>query len=222
MIVRFLALSSAFLLSAALARVPAAGGVEPSGAVSSCGQVPRQVVGTAGTRDASPVVLPSNLEVDSAFRLFLDRLWKASPTFRGQWRRLAAVTGVRLSVLVEDRPRPSSFSNARTILKYQGGLLVSAHVSQTVVEAPELIAHELEHILEQPRWWTEVRVAWRGLEEYRVTSRRSAIEGAARRDVHHVRRDRHARLPQENPADLPATVVQQIATRRLRRCGQSV
>jgi Tol biopolymer transport system component len=214
--VRFLALSSAFLLSAALARVPVAGGAELPGAVSSCGNVAREVAGTAGTRDASPVVLPSNLEVDSAFRLFLDRLWKASPTFRGQWRRLAAVTGVRVSVLVEDRPRPSSFSKARTVLKYQGGLLVSAHVYlKPSLEATELIAHELEHILEQLDGVDlEVQagngVVWKSGHGDFETQR--AIE-AGRRVAREITTgpdatDTH-RLPQENPADLLATVVQQ-------------
>jgi hypothetical protein len=62
-------------------------------------------------------------------------MWQASPTFKGQWRRLAAGTGVRLSVLVEDLPRPSESFKARTLLKYQDGLLVSAQVYPAVVDA---------------------------------------------------------------------------------------
>jgi Tol biopolymer transport system component len=215
-IVWFLALSSAFVLSAELARVPVAGGVEPPDAVSSCGKGPREVVGTAGTRDATPVVLPSNLQVDSPFRLFLDRMWKASPTFKSQWHRLAAVTGVSVSVLVEDRPRPSSFSRARTVLKYQDGSLVSAHVYlKPSLEAAELIAHELEHILEQLDGVDlEVQagngVVWKGgngaFETQRAieAGRRVAREittGSGATDVHQP--------PPENHADLLATVVQQ-------------
>ena len=55
-----------------------------------------------------------------------------------------------MSVLVEDRPRRPSSSRARTVLKSQDGSLASAHVYlKPSLDAPELIAHELEHILEQ-------------------------------------------------------------------------
>jgi Tol biopolymer transport system component len=158
-IVRFLALSSAFLVLSELAGVLVAGSAEPRGAVSNCGKVPRQIVATAGTgyapdlRDgplARSVVLQANVEVASVFRPFLDTMWQASPAFRAQWRRLAAGSGVRVSVLVEDLPRPSSFARARTVLKHQDGSLVSAHVYlKPSLDAVELIAHELEHILEQ-------------------------------------------------------------------------
>jgi Tol biopolymer transport system component len=155
----FLALSCAFLMFSELAGVLVASSDEPLGAVSSCGEVRHQLVRTTSTVDAPdlnegplvpPVVLPSNLEVASVFRPFLDKMWQASPTFRGQWRRLAAGTGVRLSVLVEDLPRPASSSKARTVLRHQNSSLVSAHVYlKPSLDAAELIAHELEHILEQ-------------------------------------------------------------------------
>ena len=158
MTVWLLALSSAFLVFSELAGVLVASSAVPLGAVSSCAEV-RQLVRTTRTGDAPdlnegplvrPVVLPSNLEVASVFRPFLDKMWQASPTFRGQWRRLAAGTGVRLSVLVEDLPRPAPSYKARTLLRHQDGSLVSAQVYLTPSsDAPEFIAHELEHILEQ-------------------------------------------------------------------------
>ena len=154
-----LALSSAVLVSAESAGLLVASSAEPLGAVSSCGDVRHQLDRTTRTGDATdlnegplvrPVVLPSNLEVASVFRPFLDKMWQASPTFRGQWRRLAAGTGVRLSVLVEDLPRPAPSYKARTLLRHQDGSLVSAQVYLTPSsDAPEFIAHELEHILEQ-------------------------------------------------------------------------
>ena len=97
-----------------------------------------------------PSVLPPNLEVASVFRVFVDKMWQASPTFRGQGRRLAAGTGLHVSVLVEDLPRPASSSKARTVLKHQDGSLVSARVYlKPSLDAAELIAHELEHVMEQ-------------------------------------------------------------------------
>ena len=159
MTVGFLALSSAFLVFSELAGVLVASSAEPLAAVSSCGEVRHQLVRTTRTGDAPdlnegplvrPAVLPSNLEVASVFRPFLDKMWQASPTFRGQWRRLAAGTGVHLSVLVEDLPRPAQSYKARTFLRHQDGSLVSAQVYlKPSLDAPEFIAHELEHILEQ-------------------------------------------------------------------------
>ena len=159
MTVWFVALSSAFLVFGELAGVLVASSAEPLGAVSSCGEVRHQLVETTRTGYAPglgdgppvrPVVLPSNLDVARVFRPFLDKMWQASPTFRGQWRRLAAGPGVRVSVLVEDLPRPASSSKARTVLRRQDGSLVSAHVYlKPSLDAAELIAHEMEHILEQ-------------------------------------------------------------------------
>jgi hypothetical protein len=154
----FLALSCVFLMFSKLAGVLVASSDEPLGAVSSC-EVHHQLVRTTRTGDApdltegplvGPVVVPSNLEVASVFRPFLDKMWQGSPTFRGQGRRLAAGTGLHVSVLVEELPRPSASFKARTLLRYQDGSLVSAQVYlKPSLDAPEFIAHELEHILEQ-------------------------------------------------------------------------
>ena len=224
MAVWFLALSSAFLVFSELAGALVASSAEPLGAVSSCGVV-RQLVRTTRTGDAPdlnegplvrPGVLPSNLEVASVFRPFLDRMWQASPTFKRQWRRLAAGTGVRLSVLVEDLPRPASSSRARTLLRHQDGSLVSAQVYlKPSVDAAELIAHELEHILEQLdgvdlQAQAGNGVVWKagdGAFETRraiEAGRRVAREVTTGSDVTEVHQ-----LPHENHADRLTTVVQQ-------------
>jgi Tol biopolymer transport system component len=154
----FLALSCAFLMFSELAGVLVASSAEPLVAVSGCGEVRHQLVRTTTVDEPDlnhgplvrPDVLPSDLEVASVFRPFLDKMWQASPTFKGQWRRLAAGTGVRVSVLVEDLPRPSVSFKARTLLRHQDGLLVSAQVYlRPSLDVPEFVAHELEHILEQ-------------------------------------------------------------------------
>jgi Tol biopolymer transport system component len=209
-IVWFLAVSSAL--------------AQPLGAVSSCGEVPRQVVETTRTgyapdlddgRPIWPVVLPANLEVARVLRPFLDKMWQASPTFQGQWRRLAAGTGVRVSVLVEDLPRPASSSRARTVLKHQDGSLVSADVYlKPSLDAAELIAHEMEHILEQLdgvdlQAQAGNGVVWKSgdgaFETRRATEagRRVAREITSGSDVTDVRQ-----LPHEIHADRLTTVVQ--------------
>jgi Tol biopolymer transport system component len=224
-IVWFLAVSSAFLVFTESASVLNTSGAQPLGAVSSCGEVPQQLVETTRTGYAPdfddgppvwPVVLPSNLEVARVFRPFLDKMWQASPTFQGQGRRLAAGTGVRVSVLVEDLPRPASSSRARTVLRHQDGSLVSAHVYlKPSLDAAELIAHEMEHILEQLdgvdlQAQAGNGVVWKagdGAFETRraiEAGRRVAREITTGSDVTDVRQ-----LPHEFHADRLTTVVQQ-------------
>src|SRR4026209_1119373 len=91
-----LALSSAVLVSGESAGLLVASSAEPLRAVSSCGEVRHQLDRTTRTGDATdlnegplvrPVVLPSNLEVASVFRPFLDKMWQEAPTVRGQWGR---------------------------------------------------------------------------------------------------------------------------------------
>jgi TolB protein len=97
---------------------------------------------------AVPIGLPPNLEADQVFQVFLDSMWQSSSTFRRQVSRLAGTVSVR--VLPEDLPRRPSSSRARTVLGHQDGSLVSARVYlKPSLDAVELIAHELEHILEQ-------------------------------------------------------------------------
>ncbi len=220
----FLAFSSAFLVFSESARVLVASSAEPLGAVSSCGEARHQLVRTMTTGDAPeldegllvrPVVMPSNLQVASVFRPFLDKMWATSPTFRGQWRRLAAGTGVRLSVLVEDLPRPARSYNARTLLRHQDGSLVSARVYlKPSPDAPEFIAHELEHILEQLdgvdlQAQAGNGVVWKagdGAFETRraIEAGRRVAREITRSDVTEVRH-----LPHEDHADRLTTVVQQ-------------
>jgi Tol biopolymer transport system component len=223
-IVWFLAVSSALLVLTESARVLLARGAEPPGAGSSCGEFPQQFVARTRAGDTPDlndrplvrtVVPPSNLDVAPVFRPFLDEMWQASPTFRGQWRRLAARTGVRVSVLVEDLPRPASSSRARTVLRHQDGSLVSARVYlKPSLDAAELIAHELEHILEQLdgvdlQAQAGNGVVWKAgdgdFETRRAieAGRRVAREITTGSDVTDVRH-----LSRENQADRLTTVVQ--------------
>ena len=70
--------------------------------------------------------------------------------FRRQCARLAAGIRLRVSLLPEYLPDRTLASNARTVLRIQDGSLVAAlvHLNPSL-NATELIAHELEHILEQ-------------------------------------------------------------------------
>jgi hypothetical protein len=95
------------------------------------------------------VALPGNLAAAPVFQSFLDSMWRSSPTFRRQCSRLVAAQGLRVALRLEELQRRPSF-DARTVFVRQDGVLVAAHVFLSLSPAaPELIAHEVEHVLEQ-------------------------------------------------------------------------
>ena len=87
---------------------------------------------------------------ERTFRDVIAHMWDASPTFRQQCRRLAAAApGLRLHVRHE-RGLSALGVRARSHLRLQEGTVVSAAMSLPVGgDVVELIAHELEHVLEQ-------------------------------------------------------------------------
>ena len=121
-----------------------------------CYRVPAIVcaMGVNGVLWASPPMagpsLPSNLTASAVFRPALERMWQSSATFRRQCGRLSADPQLRVSLLMEELARHPSSYRARAVMKRQGGALVSVNIHLTRFGDPvELIAHELEHVLEQ-------------------------------------------------------------------------
>lgn len=93
--------------------------------------------------------LPPNLSAAAVFKPYLERMVLMSPTFRGQCKRLGAAPSVRVQLRLEDPQRRPSF-RARTVLARDKGVVVSAHIFlYPSPDAVELIAHEIEHVLEQ-------------------------------------------------------------------------
>ena len=94
--------------------------------------------------------LPSNLTASAVFRPSLERMWQLSPTFRRQCRRLSAAPQLHVNLLLEELARHPSSYHARTAIRHQNGVLVSADIHLTRLGDPvELIAHEIEHVIEQ-------------------------------------------------------------------------
>ena len=92
--------------------------------------------------------LPPNLSAAAVFKPYLDRMVQTSPTFRSQCRRLGAAPSVRVQLRLEDPQRRPSF-RARTVLARDKGVVVAAHIFlYPSPDAVELIAHEIEHVLE--------------------------------------------------------------------------
>ena len=96
------------------------------------------------------VALPSNLTAAAFFQADLERIWLSSPTFRRQCRRLASAPHLRVNLLLEDLARRPSSYHARAAMRRQKGVLVSVDIHIARFDDPvELIAHEIEHVVEQ-------------------------------------------------------------------------
>ena len=96
------------------------------------------------------VALPSNLTAAAFFQADLERIWLSSPTFRRQCRRLASAPHLRVNLLLEDLARRPSSYHARAAMRRQKGVLVSVEIHIARFDDPvELIAHEIEHVVEQ-------------------------------------------------------------------------
>lgn len=99
--------------------------------------------------DASPApgVLPPNLIAAPSYRPLLESMLARSATFRRQCRRVAGTPG--LIVTLRPAVRPFSGVRARTQLGRVEGDLVAAIELLTLLDPVELIAHEIEHVIEQ-------------------------------------------------------------------------
>lgn len=108
------------------------------------------VVATSGARAWPPsdAGLPPNMQVPGMYRPLIEAMWQRSPTFRRQISRIARAS--YLTVSVEVAPPEMSGARASTrIEKKPDGRMVAAVQMRRGAEPTELIAHELEHIIEQ-------------------------------------------------------------------------
>jgi Tol biopolymer transport system component len=93
--------------------------------------------------------LPPNLVSAAVLTPTLEKMRRSSPIFRRQCRRLAGASHLRVNLLLEELSRRPSH-RARAAMEYRSGLLVSVTIHLTSFDEPvELIAHEIEHVIEQ-------------------------------------------------------------------------
>ncbi len=93
--------------------------------------------------------LPSNLSVPDGLQPVVESMWRKSPTFRRQCARLANARG--LSVVVTMGLAPDvTWARAQTqvVGRGQGRLEATVHI-RPPDDVVELIAHEIEHVIEQ-------------------------------------------------------------------------
>ena len=101
-----------------------------------------------GSASVEPTGPPPNLQ-SGVFRSVVHTMWQASPTFKQQCRRLAMAPGLVVRLLV-DSSRGHSNLRAWTEMSRRDGALSNARV--VILSPPdstELIAHEIEHVIEQ-------------------------------------------------------------------------
>jgi hypothetical protein len=109
----------------------------------------RLALASGRSSDLEDAGLPPNLSAAAVFKPYLERMVQMSPTFRRQCKRLRAAPSVRVQLQLEDPLRRPSFK-ARTILERDQGVMVAAHIFlYPSPDAVELIAHEIEHVVEQ-------------------------------------------------------------------------
>jgi hypothetical protein len=102
-------------------------------------------------RSGPSLALPANLRVDRAFACVVQVMAERSPTFRRQLARLAATPEltviVRPSGIDRDRDARALTRFARAGADLRGAEVLVARDQHAMV--PELIGHELEHVIEQ-------------------------------------------------------------------------
>lgn len=97
---------------------------------------------------ALDVPIPDNLHVDAAYRPLLQWMLDRSPTFRRQCLRVAGNS--RLTIRLHP-PGPFWTRGARALTRFDraGGALVAEIRLSRFDDEVELIAHEIEHVIEQ-------------------------------------------------------------------------
>ncbi|MEP6914003.1 MAG: hypothetical protein ABJC89_00085 [Acidobacteriota bacterium] len=103
----------------------------------------------ADALDDPSVTIPQNLIVPSTFRLVVDSMLRGSPTFRRQCLRLANASHITVT-LEWYHPSAAEHLRARTMMSITADGRRAARVGIRPIDDPiELIAHEIEHVIEQ-------------------------------------------------------------------------
>jgi hypothetical protein len=115
--------------------------------LSSFGVV--RVYGPADERAPVTVTLPQNLKVPPTYQGYVESMLRRSPTFRRQCLRLANASW--LTVVLQPFPaRQSESVRARTDFSMdRDGRRTATMAIGALDDQVELIAHELEHVIEQ-------------------------------------------------------------------------
>jgi hypothetical protein len=93
-------------------------------------------------------VLPLNLTFPAMFRRTFETMYAASPTFRRQCVRIANASGLRVMVRVSQSTTGNMRARTQFFRTEHGSLHAVVEI-KPLQDQFELIAHELEHVIEQ-------------------------------------------------------------------------
>lgn len=97
---------------------------------------------------AASVTLPANLKLNDMYRPYVEAMLRLSPTFRRQCVRLANAP----SLTIEVQPLRSLYNDVRARTRFwrtpEGNRFASVEIGPSDDQV-ELIAHEIEHVIEQ-------------------------------------------------------------------------
>jgi hypothetical protein len=98
--------------------------------------------------EITDVGIPANFELPSSFVRLVESMLQRSPTFRLQCRRIANAGHLEVTLRVAGNRRIERARAVTRIVKEKHRLHASIEVL-SLEGLPELIAHELEHVIEQ-------------------------------------------------------------------------
>jgi hypothetical protein len=96
-----------------------------------------------------PPDFPTKIWVQPVLRELVSQMWLTSPTFRRQCQQVQAQDAIQVQLRID----PTLIDNAhhRAICElrmYSGGAII-ARLSVAPIKLPELIGHEMEHVVER-------------------------------------------------------------------------
>jgi hypothetical protein len=96
---------------------------------------------------------PSRLVVTPLLQPVIETMWRTSPTFKAQCARLRQAPSLIVTVSIGSRPRVGA-ARGRVYVDRSAGLAARADILiaqdfRSLAELVEVLAHELEHVIEQ-------------------------------------------------------------------------
>jgi hypothetical protein len=107
--------------------------------------------GNAATQEQPPACdrLPSNIQITDMFRPTVEALIEMSPTLQRQSRLIGATRSVRIVIAVRGGLKDGHARARASIARHEAGFLNARIELPIAHDLPELLAHELEHVIEQ-------------------------------------------------------------------------
>jgi hypothetical protein len=104
-------------------------------------------VSSAEQQQCRRAPLPANVSVPRDLEPTIARIHDRSPTFRAQCERIAAADHARIDVRIDPRI-PSRCRAFSVVTRRHGQIVAEVHLPPSS-DHSELLAHELEHVIEQ-------------------------------------------------------------------------